>query len=250
MIITRDEKSKRFLKNSLIVIVAIILVFLLWIVLLKYQVEGEDITKMPFQIESILIGSTADGIKKESTEEYQWNLDLVQVNDIYIGITKNPNIEKTEMIKNIIIDSIKVDENPQVGTTHITKMTKTESGILTYDSEDLTQFNYEGASNTDLDNLTIANQGGYIGFRYLIKDIKEYNSNDDEIRYNGELLDKAGITLDQIKSKISFDLTIELESNIKYKTTITLELPTGNILEEGTSTQQITDMEKLIFKRI
>lgn len=240
----------KFLKISLTVIIAIILVFLLGTVLLKYSVEGEDITKMPFQIEKILIGSTADGIKLENTEEYQWNLNLIQVNDIYIGIKKNPNIQKTEMIKNIIIDSFTVTQKPQVGTTSITQITENENGIRTYSNEKLTKMNYTGDSNTSLDEFKIANQGGYIGFRYIIDEIKEYKSNDEEIRYNGELLKKAGIQLEQIKSKISFDITIELESGVKYKTTIALELPIQDILEEGTSTQQITDMQNLIFKRI
>ena len=249
MIIARNEKSKKFLKNSLIVILAICVIFLLLIILLKYEVEGEDISKMPFQVEKILIGSTADGIRLDSTEEYRWNINLLQVNDIYIGIQKNPDVNKTEMIKSITIDSIQINKRPQVGTPYFTKITQKENGLREYEGESITQISYDGVTNVEDELNQIPNQGGYIGFRYIINDIKEYKSNEEEIRYNGELLDNAGITLKQIESEISFDIIIELESNVKYKTSVTLKLPIGDILQTGTETQEITDLN-LIFKRI
>ena len=48
---------------------------------------------------------------------------------------------------------------------------------------------------------------------------------------------------------ISFDLGIELKSNKNYKTHIELEMPTGNILEEGTTNYQKEGIQKLVFKR-
>ena len=44
-------------------------------------------------------------------------------------------------------------------------------------------------------------------------------------------------------------LEIELENDINLKTKITLDLPTGNILENGIETTETTNM-KTVFKRI
>ena len=52
-----------------------------------------------------------------------------------------------------------------------------------------------------------------------------------------------------MKYQVSFDLIIELENNVKLKTKIDLELPAGNILENGIETIEETNM-KTVFKRI
>ena len=49
--------------------------------------------------------------------------------------------------------------------------------------------------------------------------------------------------------KITFDLTITMEEGKKYKTTINLEMPQGNIIEEGITVTEITDLSNIIFKR-
>ena len=47
---------------------------------------------------------------------------------------------------------------------------------------------------------------------------------------------------------MSFDMIMELSGGNTFKTTITLELPTGDIVTEGVSTNEI-DVSKLVFKR-
>ena len=59
----------------------------------------------------------------------------------------------------------------------------------------------------------------------------------------GILMEVAG------KPATFFDLIIELENNVKLKTKIDLELPAGNILENGIETIEETNM-KTVFKRI
>ena len=47
-----------------------------------------------------------------------------------------------------------------------------------------------------------------------------------------------------------FDLTIKTSDNISYKTTISVDLPVGNIIEEGTYSIEINDLNNLVFKRV
>lgn len=77
----------------------------------------------------------------------------------------------------------------------------------------------------------------------------EFKSNDEQILHT-ELLKKANIKLDDIKMKLTFDLTIKLEGKKEYKTTISLNLPNENVIEEGVSSTEKTDLENIIFKRI
>jgi len=47
-----------------------------------------------------------------------------------------------------------------------------------------------------------------------------------------------------------YDLTIQTDKN-KYKTSISnIEMPSGNLIEEGTTQFEKTDMSDLIFKRV
>ena len=58
------------------------------------------------------------------------------------------------------------------------------------------------------------------------------------------------MTLEDIKVKLTFDLTIKLESKKEYKTTITLDLPNENVIEDGVASSERTDLKEFIFKRV
>ena len=54
---------------------------------------------------------------------------------------------------------------------------------------------------------------------------------------------------EQIKQKVSFDVIIETNDNIKYKTTLLIDMPAANLITEGTSKIEITDFSNVVFKR-
>mgnify|MGYP003289283181 CR=1 FL=1 len=108
---------------------------------------------------------------------------------------------------------------------------------------------YLGDLNTDLNNLRISNQGGTIIIRAVNQTGKQYTSNEKILEHNGKLLEKAQIYYEEVKATIKFDLVISLESDISFRSTIELEFPTGNIIEEGSSSTEIKNMKDIIFKR-
>ena len=61
------------------------------------------------------------------------------------------------------------------------------------------------------------------------------------------LLKKVGITQEEIEFKILFDISIELKSGKRFKTTIMLEVPNGDIVQEGITSYEINSNE-IIFK--
>ena len=106
---------------------------------------------------------------------------------------------------------------------------------------------YIGDVKSDLSNFKISNQGGTIILRAVNKTGKQYKSNEKEFEHSGKLLKEVDILNDDIKSTVSFDLVINLESDLSFKSNIELELPVGDIIKEGYASTEIT--ESIVFKR-
>lgn len=245
-----NRKMEKKIKLATILFIAVLILIIVILLILKYEVEGEK--NMPFQLGKIMIISTAEGIQKEEPQK-TWDLNLMQNNDVYIEIDKNKNYKDTEIIEKITLDNFKVISNTQVGELVIYRPTTNENKTYEYSNDFIinNKLEYIGSEQTNIKNLELANQGGMILFRYCIKNVSEYSSDEDEqIKHDGTLLSKTGIELEQIQSEVSFDITITLKSGISYKGTINLKLPVGNLIEEGTSSIKITDFSNIVFKRI
>ena len=61
------------------------------------------------------------------------------------------------------------------------------------------------------------------------------------------MLKQVNILNEDIKSTVSFDLVINLESEVSYKSNIKLDLPIGDIIDQGYASTQIK--ENIVFKR-
>lgn len=239
--------KKAFHISILIVLIAIIL-FTVGIIVLKYNVEGE--TNMPFVLSKIAVISSVEGTDKDAGEN-RWAFDISQNNDINLYIEKNKSYDKQEAIKSVLIDNISVEKNIEKGTVNFYRPNTTDSGVYFRNVEEnlVQNLEYTGAMQTDLKKLEISNQGGLIMFRYANDKIAEYISNEEQIVHN-ELLKKANLTEEELKAKLNMDFTIKLQSEKEYKARIQLDLPIKGVIENGMSSQEITDTSDIIFKRI
>ena len=242
-------RKTRFFKKPIIIIIITIITITIISIMLKYHVEGE--TNMPFSISKIMVISSAGGIQRSDATS-KWDLDLVQYNDIYIDIKKNKNYNKQEIIDKIIIDNFVIEKQPEVGKINLYRPDG-KTNIIYSNKEEYKvkdKIEYTGEEKSDLGNLQIANQGGIIILQYVNEDLGRYISNDvDEVKHDGTLLKHADITSEQLTFKISFDLSIELKSDKNYKTTITLEIPKGDLLQEGTTNYELNNPRDIVFKR-
>jgi len=234
VIITYNEKSKKFFKRSLIAILIMIVIFIISLIALRYEVEGENINKMPFIIESVAVASKIDIEKNNDTNNY-WNFNPIQINDVYIKIEKNEN--KNEKIKSIKIKNFKIKKS-SIGNGKIIPI------VNDYTIDNMETIEYKASQVSNLENLVIGKDGGTIGFRYIIQDLGNFTSNDEEITYNMEILEKMGITRENIQTKINFDLIIEQENDINYITNLTIDVPTKEKNIEN------VDISNIIFKRL
>ena len=109
---------------------------------------------------------------------------------------------------------------------------------------------YKGEKETNLDELKISNQGSIILLRSVNQNVCEVRSNDEEIVHDGTLLAKGNANSEDLNYKLSFDIIIETSRNIKYKGTITIDLPTGDVQTQGKTQLEKTDFSDVIFKRM
>lgn len=243
----RGITNKRYFHIAVLIILLAVILFIVGIIILRYSVEGE--TNMPFELSKISIISSAEGIDKEAVDT-KWAFDIYQSNDIFLYIDKNDNYGKTEIIKSVTLNNIQIESNKK-DNIKIYKPDSEQEKLIFKNSENniVDSLEYTGDLESDLKNMKISNQGGIIAFRCSLDNLAEYKSDDEEINHQ-ELLKKAGLTNEDLKTELTFDLNLNLQSGKEYKTTINLELPIGNVVEEGTTSQEITDLSKFIFKRI
>ena len=207
---------------------------------------------MPFVLNKISVISQVDGEEKEVTDaNNHFAFNVFENNDIYVYIEKNENYDKEEIIKSIVINNISLETSPQMGITKFYHPEVEEVDAMFKNSaeNETNSIEYIGDIKSDLKNMKISNQGGIVAFRYGIQDITTYETNENEIQHN-QLLSKAQINVDSIKSRLKFDLNISLDSGKMFQTTISLDLPIDDVVSSGVTSKEFTDMDNYIFKRV
>ena len=250
-------ETKKVQRIKLIIAICVIMVTVALILFryIKYQKEGEK--NMPFNLSQIIIISTAEKDEIANIEQSEntllGNFNIIQNNDIYISIKKNDqNAKNNETIKNITIENIEIVETPKTGKLNAYMPNSTDKKKYIYSDQYLVSqsLTYRGAEENNYKTLQISANGGDIGISFANKEVGQYISGDDtEVTYNGKMLSKLGLTNEDVKSKIAFDLIIELSDQKKYLGRINLDLSCNQLVEEGKSQTQITDFSNVIFKR-
>ena len=216
----------------------------------KYEIEGEK--NLPYSLEKILIVSNVDGKRNEDAENI-WNISLSEYNDVYVYIKNDENISEDVTIKDITLDNFKVTSKAKKGDLKLYRPTGELNNLYTYSEQSYLENNivFQGSKIDDLKNLEIGNKGGVMAFRTSLENLGNYTSNEDtEIVYNGSLLQKVGVNLEDIKFSMQMDITIQTSENVSFKGTINLDFPAGDIVTNGSSNIEITDFSNIVFKRI
>ena len=228
--------------------IILLIIFVVALISLKYNVEGEG--NPPFALSKISIISNVEGTDAND-EQNKWNLAVNQNNDIYLYIKKNSDYKYTETISSVVLDNFKINQEPKVGKIKLLKPdTDIDSVIFKNSSEnEVDRIEYKGDIDSSIKEMKISNQGGLVVFRYAIEDIGNYTSNDDEQINHNDLLKKLAINNDDIKFSVSFDIIVNLDSKKSYKASMNLDLPTGNVVDNGMQSTENTDLKDIIFKR-
>lgn len=244
---------KEKVKRSITWIIVIICLAIVASITIKYQFIGE--TNLAFKPSEMLVISTCDGTQNEDNPDgYKFNVDILQYNDIYIQFNKISTNEK-DMIKSVAIENITysgnaIDKaNGNYFKAYMPSADQNKKFEYTDNYEIKSSLTYNGGNEDNEKALTISSQGGNILFRVVNFNIGKAQSNNDSITYDGKLLSDANINLDDLKFTLKFDIVLTLSNNISYRSNVSVDLPCGNIIEEGTSKYHNTDLSNLIFKR-
>ena len=242
------EKSKQMIKFCIAVVIFAIIILLVVTTMIRYEVEGDK--NMPFNLSKIIIVSTAEGT--ETKGKKKWNFDIFQNNDVYIYIDKNENYNGEEKtIKSVKIENINITKAPTKGEVKAYMPNSVEGRIFSYEEEYLVdgKLEYKGASESNSKTLEIGSNGGNLIIRFSNTGLGEYNSDSDkEIIHDGTLLKKIEVSSEEINFDVSFDLVITVD-NCSYRANMLLQLPCGDITEEGTCSMEKADFSDLVFKR-
>lgn len=244
------KKIISIIKRILFALFLIAMIGLVIFIIKKYEVEGEK--NLPFNLDKILIVSNVDGQRNEDGANI-WNISLSAYNDVYVYISKDQSAKEDVTIKDITLENFQIAPKVQKGDLKLYRPTGDLNNLYTYSEQDYLSSNlvYTGAKIDDLKNLEIGNNGGVMAFRTAIENLGNYTSNEDtEIVYDGSLLQKVGVTLDDIKFGMTMDIIIQTNENVSFKGTIKLDFPAGDIVTNGSSNTEITDFSNIIFKRI
>lgn len=242
-------KKKNVLKKAIFAIGIAVILLLVVLIMLKYEVEGEK--ELPYNLSKILIISTVDGEKVEDAQNL-WNINLSQVNDVYVYIEpggKNENVT----IKEVEFSNFQILNKPSIGNCKILRPTGDLENLYAQSHQDYLndKIVYLGDRIDDLKKLEISNNGGIAGFRIAVNEVGNYISNEDtEVIYDGRLLSKVGVTSEQVKTNLNFDILIKTSDNITYQGTVNISTPAGDISQEGKSNIEITNFDNVVFKRV
>lgn len=242
------EKKKQTIKLCVATVIFAVIILLVAIIMIRYNVEGDK--NMPFNLSKIIIISTAEGSETEGEEK--WNFNVYQNNDVYIYIDKNEDYRGEEKIlKSLKIENISITKAPLKGEVKAYMPNSVEGRIFSYDENYIIDgsLEYKGAEESNSQTLEIGSNGGRALIRFSNTGLGKYSSDsDDEIIHDGTLLSKIGANNEDTQFEIAFDLVINVDT-CSYRANISLELPCGEILEEGTCSLEKTDMSDVIFKR-
>jgi len=238
------EKKRKIIALSVLLAVLLIIA----IVIIIYEIRGEF--HMSYKLSKIIIISTAEGREKEEESDKKWNLSIDQDNDIYIYLDKNDESDK--LIESVTIENFEIIDNPNKGKIEY-YMPRATEGTTFKNSDEFKideSLTFAGAKSSNEKNLEIGSKGGKILIRIANVGVADYISDEtNEIKHDGTLLALTQTNTDDIKFSVQFDLIIIIDG-IRYKGKVKIDLPIGNISEKGTETQEITDLDYVIFKRI
>lgn len=185
-----------------------------------------------FKIDSITLFSSCDAKYKTSSANQFTIENLYQYLDIAIFISpENEELTAKNTYKSLYITNFTITSPPNLGQNFISYKDITsfsnsvfpDSYILS-DSLDSLNFDISSEDNTNLATPTLYNNfANPITLTYITENIVTdytFTNTDSSITYDGTLLNKCNINIEDIFSTFSFDIYIENNLGEKYKTTI------------------------------
>lgn len=234
-------------KNLLIVIIVILLVFIFFVSffifnrhMLKANFENDILPfasknqNTIFKINKITFFSSCDAKNKTASNSNFTIEDLYQYTDIALFITSTSEKKTLEnTLKKVSINNIKFTSSPTLGEPklyykNINNFAKSEISEENLINENL-DFNITSEDEVNLDKPTLYNNlANPIVLSYINHNIKtDYTITDTStpMTYDGSLLKRCNILLNNIACSFSFDVYVTNNLSQEFKCTIYIDIP-------------------------
>ena len=286
-------KRKIFISVVLLIVLVLMLQVTISVKLMNKRLDEERNSiyklnsKTVFSIDKIVLYSSASAIEN-AEKRAVWNIDPYQFTDIaiYINNRKDEYFNYENTIKEMYIDNVKFS-GPEIGFPNLydkdindfgkSLYTTTEAKLTNEDTSEEKSLKTRIFEKTDenkiSDKLTfeVLNDGELdyskpetytdcshpITLEY-VNNIKENHIISDinsDITYNGTLLRKSGVILSEIKTSLSFRITLINNYDQEFIANVYLEIPfedtiTGETIYDGSFTKKIEGKNTFKFLRI
>ncbi|MBE5821714.1 MAG: hypothetical protein E7311_03890 [Clostridiales bacterium] len=237
-------------------IAIVILVILIMIVIAI--ISGNNETEIiPFQITNITITSNANANSNNSEPSKKWNLNIYQNNDIYIefaGVQDSEKIsKKNSRIKEIYVENFTNSQGPILGSSiSMYKLSDDENKLFEFNDT----YRFENKLNFEVVEKDaspykkqVNKNNGQICFSVVNNNIKNIEISDEEVKFDGTLINIAQIDANEIVFTESFDIVIITEANNKYVAKVSLVLPCADITG-GFGLNENVDVSNIKFEYI
>ena len=240
-------KKVKIILIIMTIIFICIVIFLAWFVFQKYILKKtfeDDILKFTdknqstiFTVDSITLFSSADASYKTNTANNFTIQNLYQYTDIALFI-KNTSDEDTleNTLKTVHIDNIQFSNTPKLGkpSLYFKSINDFAKSDIIEENRMTDSFEFTVSSNgeADLSTPTLYNNlANPLTFSYVNSNIKsDYTITDisSPITYDGSLLQKCNINLEDIRCTFSFDIYITNNLDEDFKTTVSIDIPVSS----------------------
>lgn len=236
--------KKKVLLIIINIILLVILIFLSYLLFFKYILKGNfeksalefsnKNNKIIFQIDKIVMFSNCDSVNKSALASNFTIENLYQYTDIALYINsplKEKNMENT--LKKVSIANVNFSMLPSLGDPKLYFKSINNFAKGEIINENLIgnslDFNITSNDEANLDLPVLYNNlANPITLSYVNSNVKsDYTFTDTStpITYDGSLLKRCNVLLEDIASKFSFDILITNNLNEEFKCTIFIDIP-------------------------
>ena len=237
-------KNVKIILTIITAILFLMVIFLSYFVIQKYLVKKnfeDEVLRFAnqnqstiFTIDTITLFSSADARYKTNTASNFTIQNLYQYTDIALFI-KNKSDENTleNTLKKVTIDDIQFSNTPSLGNPELyfksindfSKSTIIEENLIS----DSFEFDISSDNEADLSMPILYNNlANPLTLSYVNSNVKsDYTITDISlpITYDGSLLQKCNVLLEDISCTLSFDIHIMNNLNEHFKTTVSINIP-------------------------
>ena len=274
---TRNKRKKgnsytTFIILIILLFLLVLLYFLSMFVFQKYKIknslekttllENELNNSSNFSIEKVLLYSSANATSNDTSRNL-WNLNIYQYTDIIIYINNNSEnlLSNENTIKKLSIDNIQYVK-PEKGSPCLYYKSIENIGLPILDDKNLIEesldFNIvksKDSLDTNLANFYETCQTP-ITLQFVNKDIKNnaiIPNSGEPLTFDGTLLSRTNIPINNIKTHISFNINVENNNNEKFVYNISIDIPLeddNNTIYNGNFYKEITIFQNNKFLKL